>query len=189
MATKEKPGFPLNRGDGIGDPFAIKRQTAGALPAHCESRDSVQDLLFPREATAMKFAEPSNAPVPRRQPERTALLPPAPKTPLRTPSHGSGEDHCGYLPQQTPPGSASSSCPRRGSPQTKLAKSSKRPSCSSEHTKLAKASHAAVCRISARVWIATCTPGIRLDVQWSTPLRPVTSLSKGKQCCYFGSIP
>ena len=81
MAAEEKPGFPLNRGDGIGDPFAIERQTAGALPAHCESRDGVQDLLFPRRATAMKFAEPSNAPVPESQPERTTFRPPAPKTP------------------------------------------------------------------------------------------------------------
>ena len=86
MATEEKPGFPLNRGDGIGDPFAIERQTAGALPAHCESRDSAQDLILPRRATAMKFAEPSNAPVPESQPERTAFRPPAPKTPLRHPA-------------------------------------------------------------------------------------------------------
>ena len=119
MAAEEKPGFPLNRGDGIGDPFAIKRQTAGALPAHCESRDSVQDLLFPRRATAMKFAEPSNAPVPESQPERTTFRPPAPKTPLRHPAmvqvKTMVDDFHNRLPQAAPRPAAPAAAARKRS--------------------------------------------------------------------------
>ena len=92
MAAEEKPGFPLNRGDGIGDPFAIKRQTAGALPAHCESRDSVQDR---QESHCHELRRTFQCASPRTSARAHRVSTARSKDTTATPSHGSGEDHCG----------------------------------------------------------------------------------------------